>query len=335
MLSIAPHIDPGLERVFTLLQNDYTRRGVDLGLIADLLGVDRAGRTELLPAIDEDSALVRFAMLQPCRVDGSALHQRLQPVLDVVGLALGRDPISAALRGAAELVRSPANLDDLVFAKTERERMTELVRATASLLLTASPPWLLLWGPRGTGKRELAARTAAAAGLELLALDPRMVSNGRSDAQLRRAQRDALANDAALYIGPVGDELLADAGHGLVQRLREFPGAVVFGVEATQPPRFCAPRPVHEIFLACPDSAGRRELWRRNLPADTDVDVPRLAPSPAHERYEQLRAKLDNFPQSTWQKDFESAADSVDRTKQRVQDAEATARARYRQQVGR
>lgn len=58
-------------------------------------------------------------------------------------------------------------------------------------------------------------------------------------------------------------------------------------------------------------------------------------PSPAHQRYEQLKAKLDNFPQSVWQKDFESAVESVDRMKQRLQDAEGTARARYHQQVGR
>jgi len=279
MLSIAPHIDADLDAVFKLIQGDYNRRGVDVALVADLLDLDRAGRMQLLGAVDADSPLVRFGIMAARGNDtGSVLHTRLQPAVDVIPLLLGRDPVSPGLRHTAQLIHAAAGLEDLVFAPGQRQRMQEVVRATSRLVRSTTPPWVLLWGPRGVGKRETAARIAATADAPLLALDTRFVAGGSGDEQLRRAQRDAIANGAVLYVGPVRGELLADAGRELVRRLHGFPGAIVFGVEASEAPRFAAQRPIHEVPLAALDRKGRATLWQQTIPAqrrcpDLDLDT--------------------------------------------------------------
>jgi len=277
VISLAPHIDPGLDGLFKLIQGDYTRRGVDIGLVADLLELDRSGRMQLLSSVDADSPLVRFGILVPTRSDAScAQHVRLQPAVDFIPVLLGRAALSPGLQHTAALNRAEPGLDDLTMAAAERTRLADVVRATSRLAASATPPWIVLWGPRGIGKRALAGRIAAGAGAPLLALDTRFVAGGHGDQQLRRAQRDALTNGAVLYIGPVRGELLDDAGKGLVDRLHGFPGTLVFGVETSEPPRFHARRPVHEVAMRMSDRPSREALWQRHIPAERRAPQLRL-----------------------------------------------------------
>jgi ATPase family protein associated with various cellular activities (AAA)/winged helix domain-containing protein len=261
--ALAPHLDPALEEAFAAIRH---RRGVDLGLVAELLDLDRADRLALVDALDPDRPLLALRLLAVEPGEGRAAFARqVQVPLDVVALFAGRGELSPALRRSARLIDAPADLGDLVLDEIVRDHLIDACAAIADSAALADPPWVVLWGRRSAGKRTLAARIAALAGRPLLALDTTTINDGGGDEQLRRAQREALLHGAILYIGPVAGELLASGGRELVRRLAGFRGMILFGVESDRAPRFTAPRALRE--LAVPELAApeRLALWQRSL----------------------------------------------------------------------
>ncbi len=253
--ALIPHLEPALDDAFGSLR--HGRRGIDLGLVAELLDLDRSARLELVDALDPDRPLLAMRLLavEP----GEArlpLQRAIQIPLDVLPLLAGRGELSSTLRRSATMERMPAGLAELIYDDVSRARLTEAVVTLGVATATPSPPWIVLWGPRGAGKRTIAGRIAAAAGRRLLAVDTETIVDGSGNEQLRRAQREALLHDAVLYIGPVAGELAASGARDLVRRLRDFPGALVFGFESTQAPRFASPRPVHGLQVRSRSASG-------------------------------------------------------------------------------
>ncbi|HTJ42093.1 MAG TPA: ATP-binding protein [Kofleriaceae bacterium] len=264
--ALAPHLDPALEDAFALLSRNQ-RRVVDLELVADLLGLDRSARLELVDVLDPERALIALRLLAVELGDARAPFARqIQIPLDVLPLLAGRGELSPALRRSARLVRAAADLDDLVYDDVTRARLAETCATIGASADLAEPPWIVLWGPRGAGKRTLAARIAAYATRPLLEFDTTTVADGSGDEQLRRAQREALLHGAILYVGPVEGELLANEGRDLVRRLRNFAGTVIFGVTADQAPRFAASRPLQELAVPPLGERERLALWQRQIP---------------------------------------------------------------------
>jgi SpoVK/Ycf46/Vps4 family AAA+-type ATPase len=141
-------------------------------------------------------------------------------------------------------------------------------------------PWVILWGPRGVGKREVARRLAAFAGRPLLSFDPNRVEQGTLDDLLRRAQREALLRGAVLYIGPLRSDLLADNGKELSKRISDYPSLLFLGAEAISPPRFKVDHSLQEIELSLPSEPTRLRIWESQLPnarRGSDLKVDSLA----------------------------------------------------------
>lgn len=270
-IALAPHVEPRLAELYSLLQRSYSRQGVDLALVAQLLGLARAARVALLGAVDPSRPLVALRLLSVDATDSRfATYHAVRPALDLLGVLCGEDALSPQLRQVASLITAPDHLDDLLFDEPARVTCQRLCQR-ARRGLDAAQPWLVLCGPHGVGKATLAARVAAYAGRPLLCLDTDRAAPGDGDELLRRAQRDALLHDAVLYIGGTPDELLANQGRELGRRLRGCPVPVVIGVVGSAPPVFELGHAVEEVVLPLPGEATRRELWRRALPELADT----------------------------------------------------------------
>ena len=286
IVALAPHIDAPLADVLALLRGAQARRGVDLALIAQLFRLKRADRIALLDVVDPDRPLLSWRMVQvmppeSAEAYGSVMYRAIQPTFDVLSVLSERSDLSPTLSRCATLTRHAGNLDDLALDPPMRERLQRVcdgARHAEAQGRLDSWPWILLWGPRGIGKGELAGRMAGAAGRPLLMFNPNVGDRALFEDLIRRAQREALLRGAILYVGPMTLDFLADAGLNFAAAMSNYPGAAVLGVQTMQPPRLKLDHPVQEVELKLPTEPVRLELWQRAVPNPSpDVDLPKLA----------------------------------------------------------
>ena len=268
--TIAPLVDPPLGELYLLVRN-VARRGVDLALIGELFELDRRRRLELLQTIDTDRPLLAWGLVS---FDGGNPERAIVVVPDIIALLSGTRSLSPSLVPHVTLRVGQPDLDGLVLAPATRATLDGVLSgfATGSEL-----PWLVLHGPAGAGRRELATRLAAATGRTTLVFDPATCHADTLALRLRQAQREALIRSAVLVIGPMP----ADRAAGFARELRRYPDLVMFVVDGAEPPRLATERPVHELALGVLPPAQARELWARAVPAldpTTLVDGFRLTP---------------------------------------------------------
>jgi len=271
--AFAPLVDPPLG---DLLQLVHSRRGVDLGLLGELFELDRRGRLELLTAVDAERPLVRWSLLAIDAAGTSSVpvtHRPLQVPPDVIStLSDGRE-LPPSLAPYATLRTAPTALDDLILAEPLRRQLQSIARGFAATADPSRLPWVVLWGPSGAGRREIACRIAAASGRDALVLDPGPGSAAELEPRLRLAQREALARGAALVIGPIPDELAAP----VTEALRRYPDLAFLVMTGTHAPKLSTDRALHEIALGPLAHAEASLLWARAMEAvgglELDLDL--------------------------------------------------------------
>lgn len=288
VVAMAPHVDAPLAEVFQLLRGQSNRRGVDLAMVSLLHRMKRDERIYLLDALDPDRPLLSWRLVQAMPVEtpegyGSVYYRALQPTFDLLSVLFGRAELTSNLSTYSELRSAQASLDGMLLDDTLREQVEQLCSSFAMSNQQGPAfklPWVLLWGGRGVGKREISTRAAAFAGKPLLTFNIMSVEPNAIDETLRRVQREALLRGAVLYVGPLTELALADQGRALLRRFESYPSVVIFGIESLQPPRLRIHRSLQEIEISLPPEAVRQELWERLIPPATrgpDLQLPSLA----------------------------------------------------------
>ena len=274
VVAMAPHVDAPLAEVFQLLRGQSNRRGVDLAMVSLLHRMKRDERIFLLDALDPDRPLLSWRLVQAMPVEtpegyGSVYYRAIQPTFDLLSVLFGRNELSPNLANYSELRMGEPRLDNLLLDAPLREEVEQLCSSFAMANQqgpAAKLPWVMLWGGRGVGKREIATRAAAYAGKPLLTFNIMSVEPNALDETLRRVQREALLRGAVLYVGPLSEVALTDQGRALLRRFESYPSVVIFGVESLQPPRLKIHRSLQEIEISLPPEAIRQELWERLIP---------------------------------------------------------------------
>ncbi|MGN6110955.1 MAG: AAA family ATPase [Kofleriaceae bacterium] len=274
VVTMAPHLDAPLAEVFNVLKGQSPgRRGVDLALVAQLYRLKRAERVTLLDALDPERPLLKWRLLQILPAEslesfGSMSHRALRPTFDLVSTLCGRSELAPELVRFTTLIRAEPTLDDLRFDPPQRAEIDALCRAARTNRQAHQPPWIVVWGPAGVGKKTASSRIAAYGGHPLLAFDPSSLERGMFDEVFPRIQREALIRGAVLYVGPLSGELLANAGRELARRLVGYKGQLILGIEGTQPPRFVVEHPLWELQVRLPPEPVRVQMWEDALPRE-------------------------------------------------------------------
>src|SRR5262245_33669770 len=275
VVAMAPHIDAPLADVFNLIRGGSPiRRGVDLALIAQLFQLKRNDRVALLDVMDPERPLLNWKLVQTMPAEsieayGSVNYRAIQPTFDLLSVLCGRAELSPALYKAAELIRVKATLDDLILDEATRARLQTICESAAASQKAGrftQMPWLVIWGAKGSGKVEFAARVAAYAGRPLLVFRPLSVDKTVIEDSLRRAMREALLRGALFYLGPLMGDILADNAKELARRLVGYPAVVALGCEGLSAPRLSLDHPLQELEVGLQGEPGRLELWNKWCP---------------------------------------------------------------------
>ncbi len=288
MAVVAPHLDAPLADIFTILRGTSGgRRGVDLALITTLFRLRRSDRVALLDVLDPERPLVYWRLIQILPGEalesfGSMSHRALRPTFDLISTLCRESALAPELGRSAKLVTASADINDLSFDPEVGREVLAMCDAARNDVRSASKvPWLVFYGPVGSGKREVASRIAAYGGRPLVTFDPStVIDRNQFDDMFLRIQREAMIRNAALYIGPLTTELQVNGGRELLRRLEHFAGPVVIGVDGLEPPRLVSSRPLWELGLRLLSEPLRAKLWDKALPAEmraADVNVPNIA----------------------------------------------------------
>ena len=259
--TFAPLVDPPLADLFQLV---HSRRGMDLALLGELFELDRRCRLELLTAVDVDRPLVRWALLTVENVVEGATpvtHRQLQVSPDVVSTLSGARELPPSLMPYAALRTSVDQFDDLILSSALRTELTTLARGMAVNPDATKLPWVVLWGPAGSGRREIACRLAAATRRQALVFDPSIETREQLGARLHLAQREALIRGAALVIGPTPEALATP----ISQALRRYPELAFLVMTTGTEPQLVTDHAMHEIALEPLTHAHATMVWKQAI----------------------------------------------------------------------
>jgi AAA+ superfamily predicted ATPase len=307
---LAPDVDLKFQKYFAYLQNDVSKRRPTVQLLDRLVSGGKASplgaRVVFGPAgrLREHQLLV----LPQQRQDGC--FPLVQPVVpdNVADFLAGIDGVDAALRGVAEL--TPAH--PLSYRAAYYARHRRILESWIDQPVEDPRHAVVLLGPDGSGKAELIAAFAEAAGRMVLTVDcSRLMMRPEELAgQLRPLGRDARMLHAVVHVRNLAEL----AGEDEARRLRAVllgealaAGSLdhLFLSSTDRVPEVEARlgRPIRNDRLPMPDIDERTELWSEVLPQETCLSEPGLAAdlatrfvfSPAKVRATASRARTDGF----------------------------------------
>ena len=269
-ICLAPELDQRYEKFYAYLQDDVTRKRPSVNLALKLLCRDPAEALRARAAFNAQSALFRSQLLAYAAGDDSHLLTRgLRLDERVVGLLLGAGGLDERLGACLRPLGAAPALDSLRWPAELRSRLLEL---TWTFLRTLPGPGRKLifnfYGPRGTGRKALAAALCREVGVPLLVFEARELLARHTDLEeaARRVFREAVLTPGAVFIENfdrlLEDERAAAALPHLARAAEEFGWLIFLGTErAWEPEGLFKGHIFLGVELPAPDGPARARLW--------------------------------------------------------------------------
>ncbi len=265
---LAPELDHELERTFAFAIDDFTRKRVDIGFLARLIGgADEPAIDRVLMRVDEGSPLRRHAVIALGAVAETPGSMRSVRLADrIVAFLRGHDTVDELVRGAVRVTREPAALGAVVMAP---ELVTQIRRALGGV--GGAAPRVLLAGPEGAGRAMVVEALLAERDVGVVRIDlAAIATEDRIGDRFAAALREAALRDAAAILD-AGSGFKEDVPRALAQAIVDAASGLavplVFTLP-TRPPWLAQIIPdLLELDVPAPSFRERVELWRRAQPA--------------------------------------------------------------------
>ena len=268
---LAPEVDPDAWRLYRWVRDDYSRRMLDVALLADLLGPDLRSRDQVRRLLGAPATLRRHRLLSlgPERVDGEEvpLSQRTVRVARrVVDFLRGDDRVDEALVGLCEYLPPPPEVAELDVPDEVRDQLRAAVIGRGR----ARGP-VVLQGPQGVGKRSLVESLAAELGRPFLRADLGAVFEDHrpTDELLALILREAALMGGVLYLSAdasLPEEVTRPVAARVAAAVTAAPGPTFVGLTVV-PIWLARALPASaRITVPIPDPEARARLWQRFLP---------------------------------------------------------------------
>jgi SpoVK/Ycf46/Vps4 family AAA+-type ATPase len=266
VIVLAPDLDLRYQRIFAYLQDDIARKRPTSDLIANLLARDTGERLAVLCRFAAMAPLMRSGLIAsqgdadtPVLARGWCIDELWRKYLiddHDIGAELGR--------AACLLTVADRGVDRLPLDPDTRALLAHAVTAAAT---GPAPLRVLLHGPHGSGKFELAQAVACDLSRKLLVLDLRDCAGaGEVRALLGKAARAADLFSAVLYVH--GFPRLADRDPQILRAMVD----TLAGIGSHLMLSAIAPLPVQatalqllRVELGTPAAPARRVLWDEAL----------------------------------------------------------------------
>lgn len=264
-------VDPTAARAVTLAHDDPSGRPPDLGFYLRLLRPDEAELCAIRQALSPGSPLREYlvVLLGPPSVDGrpgnefGLLSRQPRLAAGVVAMCLDDGCLDEWLSGICEWERPEADFSGL-FLPEDLKRDLETMAGDLERLRLA------LYGPRGMGKREVAAALAYLMGKPLLYCNASTV--GEEDV-LRVVLREAWLHDALLYLDCSSSVEPPGPWVGSFGRLvNSLPVAVVIGAQERVVWEEMFPQSTVTRTIPITDRQGRLAAWQRAMAGNRLAD---------------------------------------------------------------
>ena len=284
LMGLAPELDLKFHKLYSYVQNDFTRKRPGVNLAINLLRDTFEERVAAREYFAPESPLLRYRLIlldpSPPGTEQTLLTRDFKLADRVIAFLTGRRTMDEAVSDFARLVLPEVQLGDVLLPEGVVERVQGIVGEVLARPPRQAEDWpvLLLHGPRGAGKKMLAEALAREMGKSLLIVDLAGIALERRafrDA-LRLSLREAGLQDAFLYLDSY--ELLhpeeEDANvrpllHYLHSALRRYPGVVFLGSQSHEIRLYDVDqRGILRVAFDVPSLQDRIALWERMLPPE-------------------------------------------------------------------
>ena len=255
------------------LHGEASRRGIDLGTVAALIGLTDDESWQLALRLGPEHPLLRAALIEVDVPFGPLAARRFIAPRRTIGFLAGMPVIDEALSLCGGQLTAPS--DPLLAPEQERA-----LRQLAAALADREPVFIILEGAAATGKRAAVALAAATTSRPAVEIDLRRFE-GTAEAMaagLRSLSREhALVNALPVLssLGELGGNANDPRRHELLRFLDGIASTVI-GVTEQAGITLPVAKRVVRITWPTPDARSRRDMWPRVLPATSAVTAAQL-----------------------------------------------------------
>lgn len=271
LLCLAPEIDLKYGKLYAYLQDDIIRKRPSLDLVLKLLCPAVEERVRAQTYFLEEGTLFKAQILRCVNTDGNPLPGRLLRLDDpVVGFLLEIGTINEELATYARLGPTDAGLNYLRWPESLKSQLVSMTRYHFQKVEPSIGKLIFHFhGPRGTGKKTLAAALCKEIDTSLLVVDLRdvLLRSQNFEDTIHRIFRECILLPSALFLEHfdlvVGDDDKSICQLQTIARcVNEFSWLTFIGTEKQWQPTGLFKR--HRFFsieLPMPDIKMRTWLW--------------------------------------------------------------------------
>ena len=290
LLALAPEIDPKYERLFGYLHDDISRRRATTGLALRLLCRTQEQRMNALSPFSPQATLFRTGLLKHSGAQEETLVRRPLALDEAaVNFLLGITAPPEDLQACLHYLSPAHQLEELRCPpETKAQLLRVLQQSVAAGAEQAKRLIVHLFGPRGSGKRTLAAALCHKLGFPLLVVDVAELLRRFAEPEnaIQRIFRYALLLQCPVYFDQIELLTAEDAkGRSHLHAFRRHAGGLAWlmflGTESLWSPDDGFE---HHTFISAevpaPDATTRQELWQEmavGIQTAPDVDWDDLA----------------------------------------------------------